>query len=54
MLTSNKNQFSLISTTHKKILFGPHSFAKYFFPPNFSFVFWKREIWREKIYSSKE
>jgi hypothetical protein len=25
-----------------------------FFPPNFSLVFWKREIWREKIYSSKE
>jgi hypothetical protein len=23
-----------------------------FFPPNFSSVFWKREIWREKIYSS--
>jgi hypothetical protein len=33
---------------------GPHSFAKYFFPPNFSFVFCKRKIWREKIYSSKE
>ncbi len=31
-----------------------HSFAKYFFPPNFSLVFWKRKIWREKIYSSKE
>jgi hypothetical protein len=25
-----------------------------FFPPNFSFGFWKREIWREKIYSLKE
>jgi hypothetical protein len=24
-----------------------------FFPPNFSFVFWKREIWREKIYLAK-
>jgi hypothetical protein len=33
---------------------GPHSFAKYFFPPNFSLAFWKRKIWREKIYSSKE
>jgi hypothetical protein len=32
--------------------FGPHSFAKYFFPPNFSLVFWKRKIWREKIYST--
>jgi hypothetical protein len=35
-------------------IYGPHSFAKYFFPPNFSLVFWKRKIWREKIYSSKE
>jgi hypothetical protein len=26
-----------------------HSFAKYFFPAKF-----KRKIWREKIYSSKE
>jgi hypothetical protein len=25
-----------------------------FFPPKFSFVFCKRKIWREKIYSSKE
>ncbi len=25
-----------------------------FFPPNFSFIFWKRKFWREKIYSSKE
>jgi hypothetical protein len=32
------------------------SFAKYiiFFPPNFSFVFWKMEFWRDKMYSSKE
>ncbi len=25
-----------------------------FFPANFSFVFWKREFWREKIYLAKE
>jgi hypothetical protein len=25
-----------------------------FFPPNLSFVVWKREFWREKNYSSKE
>jgi hypothetical protein len=25
-----------------------------FFPPNFSFVFWKREFWREKIYFAKK
>jgi hypothetical protein len=24
-----------------------------FFPPNFSFVFWKRKFWREKIYFAK-
>jgi hypothetical protein len=25
-----------------------------FFPPNFSFVFWKREFWRENICLAKE
>jgi hypothetical protein len=25
-----------------------------FIPPNFSFVFWKRKFWREKIYFAKE
>jgi hypothetical protein len=25
-----------------------------FFPPNFSFVFWKTEIWREKINFAKK
>jgi hypothetical protein len=29
---------------------GPRPFAKFFFPPNFSFVFWKMEFWREKNY----
>jgi hypothetical protein len=38
---SNKNLIDLIPLQSK------------FFPPNFSFVFLKRDFWREKIYSSK-
>jgi hypothetical protein len=29
-------------------------FKKKFFPAKFSFVFWKREFWREKIYFAKK
>jgi hypothetical protein len=39
---------------YKKKIIGPRSFQNNFFPPNFSFVFWKKVFWREKILFAKK
>ncbi len=44
-----------VSSTQLDFMSFSRSFAKFiFFPPNFSFVFWKRKFWREKNYFAKE